>query len=144
MLFDRLSRPRDWMGERWIYSSHGIPKEKVLEQRKMGEIQVYNKVQTEISKLLRNIRYLNQCYYSPSLENIWISSLTRFMMKPVNWKTGNGRYQYTSGKNATTDRTISERERSIYQRNSPSCKNNLQIIISLLNLQSGYIKTGSR
>jgi PAS domain S-box-containing protein len=122
----------------------GINKEKVIGQN-VADINVYHNVYAQLSLAVqeRHSRIFESNVTAPGLNNVWISStltpiydednvLKKFVLVDADISASKKLQQQIEASLKEKDVLLKE----IHHR----VKNNLQIIISLLNLQSGYIK----
>jgi PAS domain S-box-containing protein len=132
----------EWMNDGFVRLT-GIPKEKMLDL-KISELNVYANINNEIQDAIRNRHSrIFESHVTGNNKNLWLSST----LTPIYDEEGSLKKivvvdtDITAGKEMQNqiENSLKEKEvllKEIHHR----VKNNLQIIISLLNLQTGYIK----
>ncbi len=121
-----------------------IPREKLID-KKLSEINVYKNIDHEIQEAIKgkHSRIFESNVSLDNKEELWISST----LTPIYEEDGTLKKvvvvdtDITAGKNMQKQIEYSLKEKDVLLKEiHHRVKNNLQIIISLLNLQTGYVK----
>lgn len=136
----------EWVNDGFIRLM-GIDKENIID-RKLPDINVYTNILDEINQAItfQHSRIFESNVSRQDSETLWISST----LTPIYDEDGSLKKlvvvdtDITAGKNMQNQIEKSLKEKDILLKEiHHRVKNNLQIIISLLNLQTGYIKDES-
>ena len=133
----------EWVNDGFTHLT-GISKEKLI-NKTLFEINVYSNINEEIQLAIKNkhSRIFESNVSTLEIKDVWISST----LTPIYDEDGTLKKlvvvdsDITTGKNMQKQIEASLKEKDVLLKEiHHRVKNNLQIIISLLNLQTGYIK----